>query len=62
MEKSILRKRFESFVWRFAMMSIAGIIDFTATNLGLFNLPSNWTVVLGLGLGELAKYFNTKSR
>jgi len=61
MEKTVLRKRVESFIWRTAMMVLAVSIDFTAENIGLFNLPPETTILFGLILAELSKWLNTKT-
>ncbi len=58
--KELLIKRLKSFVWRSAMMLIVVAIDFVSTNLGLFNISTELTVVVGLVLGEGSKYFNSK--
>ena len=42
------------------MMVLALFIDFTAQNIGMFELPSEVTLVLGLILGEVSKFLNTK--
>lgn len=52
-------KRLKSFSWRLGMVLIATAVDYTATNLGMFELNNSVTVILGLGLGELSKYLNT---
>lgn len=42
------------------MMIAAIVVDFLITNIGLFELPDVVTVVLGLTLGEVSKYLNSK--
>ena len=56
-----LKKRLKSFAWRLGAVILAVAIDFTATNLGVFELPDEVTVVLALILGEISKYLNTKN-
>jgi hypothetical protein len=59
-QKTIYINRLKSFAWRTGMMVLALFIDFTATNLELFELPPEAILVLGLLLGEVSKYLNTK--
>jgi len=58
--KQIYINRLKSFLWRTGMMVLALFIDFTAQNIGMFELPSEVTLVLGLILGEVSKFLNTK--
>jgi hypothetical protein len=57
---SQLVKRIKSFMWRGAMLGIAAFVDYALANLGVLELPTLVTAVLGLGLGELSKYLNTR--
>jgi hypothetical protein len=59
--KEILKKRSKSFVWRLGMMIVALLIDFALQNIGLVNLPSEVTTLLGLVLGEVSKQLNKKA-
>lgn len=52
--------RFKSFYWRMGMMILAGFIDLTLQSLTDFMLAPTTTVVLGLILGEISKYINSK--
>lgn len=61
MDTAKLVPRLKSLAWRIGMMSVAMLIDFSLTNLELFNLAPQVTVVLGLVLGEVSKYLNKKS-
>lgn len=54
-------KRFKSFYWHTAMMFVAGLLDLIVQSLAGLNLPNEVTVVLGLVLGQVSKYLNTKS-
>jgi hypothetical protein len=54
-------KRLKSFAWRLGMMLLAVALDFTAKNLGDFEMSDEITVILGLVLGELSKYLNSKT-
>lgn len=56
--KEQLVKRLKSFAWRAGSMLAVTLVDFVAQNLGLFHLPPQWTVTLGLALGELTKFLN----
>ena len=52
--------RFKSFYWRMGMMVLAGFIDLTLQSLTDLMLSPTTTVVLGLILGEISKYINSK--
>jgi len=58
----IIFNRLKSFAWRAGMMIAALAIDFVLQNLGLFELPAQATVIIGLLLGELSKYLNTRTK
>lgn len=58
--QAIYVSRLKSFAWRTGMMTLAMFVDFTAQNVGLFELPPEATVLLGLILGEVSKYLNGK--
>lgn len=58
--KLVLVNRVKSFAWRVGMMVIAMTVDFGAQNIGLFDMSGEVTVVVGLVLGELSKYLNSK--
>jgi len=55
-----LIKRIKSYIWRGLMMLLAIAIQVVAANLNLFELDTKTTVLLGLFLGEVSKYLNTK--
>jgi len=55
-----LKNRLKSFGWRLGMMVAAVVVDQLLMELASFNLGTNTTVVLGLLLGELSKYLNSK--
>ncbi len=42
------------------MVMIAAGIDYTATSLGIFNIPGEFVVVIGLVLGEVSKAIRNK--
>lgn len=52
--------RFKSFYWRTSMMVLATVVAFLSENLVDFNLPPYATVAIGLALGEVSKYLNSK--
>lgn len=56
----ILYKRLSSLTWRMGMVVSVMLIDFTLQNLGLFNLPGEAVVFIGLVLGEVSKHINNK--
>lgn len=53
-----VKKFLVSFAWNFGMMAVAFALDFTAKNLGIFNLPEEAIVVLGLILARISKVVN----
>lgn len=60
MNKEALLNRGKSFLWRAGMMLAAIAVDFGVQSLGDFNLSPEVVVVLGLVLGEVSKYLNSK--
>lgn len=54
-------KRIKSFAWRLGMALVVVVIDFTATNIGMFDLSPAVVGVLSLVLGEISKQLNTKA-
>lgn len=59
--KTIFVTRVKSFLWRLAGMIGVAVLGFIGDNLGLFNLNPQVAVVLGLVVGEVTKWLNTKS-
>jgi len=57
---SVLIKRIKSLLWRGSMMALAVLVSFLFDNLSSLDLPQWATVILGLGLGELSKFLNTR--
>jgi hypothetical protein len=57
-----LKKRYAAFAWQTGMMILAVIIDQLLANLGMFSLPDEATVILGLVLGQVSKYIHNKVR
>lgn len=62
MEKSALRKRVESFLWRIGMMTAAFIVTAVADNIGMLEFSPVVTTVLGLVLGEISKALNSRGQ
>jgi len=60
MEKSQLRKRFESLAWRIGMMAAVMSLSWFAENIGLFNLPVPVEIGLGLIAAEISKAINNR--
>lgn len=56
------KTRLQSFAWRLGMMILAIIVDQVARNLSLFAIPAEFTVVIGLVLGEVSKYLHNQTR
>ena len=50
-----LEKRIASFAWRTVMMMFAGILDMIVQDISIFNMPNNYTIIVGLVLGEISK-------
>lgn len=55
-----LTKRLKAFGWGLATMLAAVIVDYTAANIGMFDMPEYVVVPLGLILAQVTKYLNTK--
>lgn len=60
MDKEQLLKRFKSFAWRLGGMVAIASFSFLAENIGLFGLPLQIQVVLGLVAGEVTKFLNNR--
>ena len=58
--KILTQKRLKSLYWRAGMMVIAGILSAVVDGAADLNIPSWGVVGLGLVLGEISKYLNTK--
>lgn len=58
--KQLLVTRLKSLAWRVGDVLAVHGIDFVATNLELFNLPPWLVVVIGLLLGEVTKWLNSR--
>ncbi len=56
----VLKNRLKSFAWRLGMMIVAACVNFTLANIGDFHMGAQTTVIVGLVLGEISKYLNTK--
>ncbi len=59
-KKEQLIKRLKAFAWHTGAMLGVVTIDFVIANLGLFDLPNEVTVVLGLVLAQISKYLSNK--
>lgn len=57
-----LTKRLRSFAWRLGMVLVAVALDFTAKNLADFEISDDYTVVIGLLLGEVSKWITNKAK
>jgi hypothetical protein len=58
--KQIYINRLKSFAWRLGMMALALTSTFLLENLDLLQLAPEAKIILGLLLGELSKFLNTK--
>lgn len=54
-------KRVKSLAWRAVMMGLAFGVSFAVDNLSTLQLSPTVTTLLGLILGEVSKYINSKS-
>ena len=59
-QKDTLQKRLKSLAWSTGMMLAAVVVDFLMENIGLFGLPNELTVFIGLVLAQISKYLNSK--
>lgn len=59
MDKEQLVKRLKSFAWRLGAIVAVSALTFLADNIGLFGLPLQVQVVVGLIIGEITKWLNT---
>jgi uncharacterized YccA/Bax inhibitor family protein len=53
------RSRIKSLLWRIGMMVLAVIIDWALKNVGVL-VPTQYTVLAGLILGEISKELNNQ--
>ncbi len=60
-QESQFVKRLKSLLWRAGMMAIAFFVQFLLENLKVLELDPTLTTVIGLGLGEVSKWLNTKA-
>lgn len=60
-QESQFVKRLKSLLWRAGMMTIAFFVQFLLENLKVLELDPTLTTVIGLGLGEVSKWLNTKA-
>jgi len=58
--KQIYLNRLKSLGWRTSMMVLALLISFFLENIDLLSIPAEAKIILGLVLGEVSKYLNTK--
>ena len=59
-DQQYLIKRIKSFLWRGAMVGLAFMFAWLAENVGLLEVDATITTILGLVLGEVSKWLNTK--
>jgi len=57
--KSVLKSRTKSFLWRLGSMVGVALLAFLGENIGLFDLPIWAVTVIGLLSGEITKILNT---
>lgn len=63
MIKNILEnKRVKSFLWRVAMMSLAILTTELQKEITGLNIAGEFSVVLGLILGEISKWLNSNTQ
>lgn len=54
----VLKRRFESLLWRMGGMIVAFILAFVLKNITLLGLNPAITTFIGLAIGEISKYYN----
>lgn len=62
MTDTTFTKRLKSLIWRGAMMGIAFALTAIANNISSLNIDPQTAVFIGLVLGEISKYLNTKAK
>ena len=60
-EQLFNNNRLKSLLWRTFMMAFAGALAFLAENIGVLDLSTEMTVLLGLIFGEISKAINRYS-
>lgn len=54
------KNRLKALAWSIGMMTLAVVIDWAIKNITMFNIPTEYTVLLGLVLAQISKYLNNK--
>jgi hypothetical protein len=54
------KNRLKALVWSIGMMILAVVIDWAIKNITMFNIPTEYTVLLGLVLAQISKYLNNE--
>jgi hypothetical protein len=61
--KSLMtNNRVKSLLWRAGMMGLAAALATVVQNLSSLEIPGEWVTLIGLILGEVSKYLNTKAK
>ncbi len=60
MDNPIIINRIKSFCWRFVAYIVSIALAWLADNIGLLELNPFITTIVGLGLGELTKWWNNR--
>lgn len=58
--ESPIVKRLKSLLWRAGMMAVAAFAAYLTANIADLHLAPSATVLLGLVLGEVSKWLNTR--
>lgn len=59
--KQLLIKRLQSFAWRLGAMLAVAMVAFIAQNLDLLHVNPELQILIGLILGEVTKWLNTRN-
>lgn len=54
------KNRLKALAWSIGMMTLAIVIDWAIKNITMFNIPTEYTVLLGLVLAQISKYLNNE--
>ena len=58
--KQILITRAKASIWQIVMISMAFLLNFIGQSIGMFDLPSWVTVILGVSFTQISKYLNNR--
>ena len=59
--KQALVSRLKSLAWRVGGMALAMVLAFISDNIGLLELPPLYVTLIGLVIGEVTKFLNSRT-